>query len=72
MRHHDPAKEETSRGEKVQLHGTIRPSTPRYDLGEFNLGHDEKVDHAAPHLIIMAELPLPTLPTHTHTQIKNF
>lgn len=53
MRYHYPAKEETGRGEQLQLHddgvSPIRSVTftPRYCLAVFIMGHHEKVEHAA-------------------------
>lgn len=54
MRHHYPAKQETGRGEKVQLHSDGYLSDQINNLhtslcpAEFNKGHHEKVQHAAP------------------------
>lgn len=54
MRCHYPAKEETGRGEQLQLHGDWILSNQINNLQttlwptEFNMGHHDKVEHAHP------------------------
>jgi len=52
MRYHYPSKEETGRGEQVQLHGDWTVGsitfTPPQGLAEFNMGQHEKVAHMQP------------------------